>query len=108
MFGRICFPDMINRVEYHPEARKELTISADWYEKRIEGLGLEFLLEVKSAETEILQFPEMPAVYEDKTRRYLLSRFPFGIIYQIHVDSIQIIAVAHCKRLPGYWKRRVT
>jgi hypothetical protein len=45
--------------------------------------------------------------YEGDTRRYLLKRFPFAVIYLTSEKKIQIVAVAHCKRKPGYWKERL-
>jgi toxin ParE1/3/4 len=70
------------------------------------GLGLEFLLEVKSAESKIQKHPDTWQNYEEGTKRFLLKKFPYAIIYLISEDRIQIIAVAHCKRKPGYWKSR--
>jgi len=75
---------------------------------KVDGLGLEFLLAVKDAESKILQNPELWPIYEAGTRRYLMQRFPFAVIYLVSENRIQIVALAHCKRRPGYWKNRVT
>jgi len=40
------------------------------------------------------------------TRRCLVNRFPFGVIYQIKSDSVRIIAVADLRRCPDYWLDR--
>ena len=48
---------MLRQVEYHPEAKSELRESGIWYDDKVDGLGLEFLLEVKNAESRILQNP---------------------------------------------------
>ncbi|MEG4804714.1 hypothetical protein QUB63_29015 [Microcoleus sp. ARI1-B5] len=45
------------------------------------------------------------AVDED-VRRYMVRRFPYGILYAIEEDYILILAVMHCSREPGYWKIR--
>jgi hypothetical protein len=40
-------------------------------------------------------------------RRYILHRFPYGIIYRLLGDDVlEILAIAHHKRRPGYWGRR--
>jgi toxin ParE1/3/4 len=39
-------------------------------------------------------------------RRYLLHRFPFSAVYIERGDFIEIIAVAHHRRKPGYWIER--
>jgi hypothetical protein len=36
-----------------------------------------------------------------------VSRFPYQIVYRRRPDEIVIVAVAHVKRKPGYWKDRV-
>jgi hypothetical protein len=39
-------------------------------------------------------------------RRILLDRFPYSVIYRASADEILIIAVAHLRRRPGYWRHR--
>ena len=41
------------------------------------------------------------------TRRCLVNRFPFGVIYQVNAGMLRIIALANLHRRPGYWKVRV-
>ena len=36
-----------------------------------------------------------------------MSRFPYEIVYRRRPDGIVIVAVAHLKGMPGYWKDRV-
>ena len=48
---------MLRKIEYHPSAKLEIQKSAQWYDDRMKGLGLEFLLEVKSAESNIQKNP---------------------------------------------------
>ena len=97
---------MLRKIEYHPSAKLEIQESARWYDRRVAGLGLEFLLEVKSAESKIQENPYTWPKYEAETKRFLLKRFPYSIIYLVTEERIQIIAVAHYKRKPGYWKKR--
>jgi len=99
---------MLRQVEYHPEAKSEIQESGIWYDDKVDGLGLEFLLEIRDVEFRILQDPELWPIYEVGTRRYVMQRFPFAVIYLVSEQKIQIVAVAHCKRKPGYWKNRVT
>lgn len=96
------------QVEYHPEAKAEIQEAIKWYDDKVDGLGLEFLFEVKYAESKIVQTPNMWHKYEGETRRYLLKRFPFAIIYLTLEKKIQIVAITHCKRKPRYWKGRLT
>ena len=43
---------------------------------------------------------------ESGTRRILLDRFPFTIDYRVTSNTLNIVAVAHQKRRPGYWSWR--
>jgi len=45
--------------------------------------------------------------YLHGTQRFVLRRFPFSIIYLDDPDVLSIVAVAHSKRKPGYWKSRL-
>ena len=40
-------------------------------------------------------------------RRLLVKRFPYQLIYRVEGDEIVIYAVAHQKRRPGYWRKRI-
>jgi hypothetical protein len=61
---------MLRQVEYHPNAKAEIHRSADWYDKKVDGLGLEFILQVKAAGLKIVKNPESWAAYEQGTRRH--------------------------------------
>jgi hypothetical protein len=40
-------------------------------------------------------------------RRYVVPRFPFSSVYRMREDEVEIIAVAHGRRRPGYWRSRL-
>ena len=54
----------------------------------------------------ISERPEAGAPYVANTRRVLLRRFPFFVVYRVLVERVQIVAVAHARRRPGYWGAR--
>ena len=56
--------------------------------------------------SEILESPERWPLHQHNTRKVLLRRFPYSVIYRITESAIQVIAVAHGRRRPGYWKTR--
>lgn len=89
------------------EAELELWEAVAYYEERCSGLGLDFEREVKSAVELIARYPEGWPLRDDGTRRFLLHRFPYVVVYTIHQDRVWIVAIAHCKREPGYWTRRL-
>lgn len=96
----------MRRIDVHPEVYEELEEVRSWYENRAFGLGDNFLDEIEHAMAAIKKAPEAWPVYSDVTRRFLVHRFPFAILYRYDDFTIQIIAVAHQRRRPGYWKAR--
>jgi toxin ParE1/3/4 len=94
-------------VLFHPEAEEEMIASAVFYETRSNGLGHKFLNEIASSLDLISSSPKTWPVFSDDIRRFLLQRFPFGLLYEIHDDYIYIIAVMHLHREPFYWKSRL-
>ena len=91
----------------HPAAYGDLDASRDWYEAKRQGLGDEFLAEVKSAFETIRQFPEARAVEFKNVRRALVTRFTHVIYYRIVSDIIEVVAVHHGSRHPRSWKSRL-
>ncbi|MGH6931682.1 MAG: hypothetical protein ACREEE_04545, partial [Dongiaceae bacterium] len=80
----------------------------EFYESRRPGLGLAFVAEVERAAKLIVLRPTAGAPTGTRFRRILVRRFPFAIIYRQLDGVIQIIAVAHLHRNPGYWRGRAT
>lgn len=93
-------------VGFHPAARAELEGAVEYYESGRQGLGLDFAEEVYATIGRILAYPYSGSTMSESTRRCLVNRFPYGIIYQVTKDTVRIIAVAHLHRRPGYWKER--
>ena len=97
----------------HPEADAEAESAAVWYEDRQDGLGQDFLAELERAFTLVSEspatWPLWPGMPESLgIRRFLLSRFPYGIAYDFSESEVVVYAVAHLARRPGYWKDRLT
>jgi toxin ParE1/3/4 len=92
---------------FHEEASAEYDAAFEWYLERSPDTALKFDAEVGRAIAQITQFPQRWAVGSHATRRFLLKQFPFILIYRERPSGIQIVAVAHTSRRPGYWKRRL-
>ena len=89
-----------------PNAEEEMYEAAKFYQSQTLGLGLDYLSEVERAITSISQYPLTWPKIEGELRRRLVRRFPFAILYFIESEEIVIVAVAHLRRRPGYWKER--
>ena len=93
-------------VEVHPGAVVEARAAAQWYRANSESAAEAFLAEIDHAVGQIDEAPDRWPRYVHGTRRYLLHRFPFSIVYRQQGSTIQVIAVVHGRRRPGYWKSR--
>lgn len=99
-------------VEFSPPARAELEAAADYNERTYAGRGFRLYGAVERAVAFIAQFPDAAPLYpnlpsELGVRRCVVRGFPFVIIYRDLGTVIRIDAVAHTRRRPGYWLRRV-
>jgi plasmid stabilization system protein ParE len=92
---------------FHPKAEQEFDEAVRYYEDCQPGLGIEFAEEVYATVARISQFPDAWSRVSKNTRRCLVSRFPYGVIFQIKSGILRIIAVANLHRRPMYWKNRV-
>lgn len=100
------------RVWFEDEADAEYRAAGRWYEERRAGLGLEFFDEVDAVIAQVLELPragervqQMPA--ELPVRRVAVKRFPYHVFYLEAPQELRILAVAHDRREPGYWKIRL-
>ena len=98
---------MATELEYLEEALEEAEAVARWYAERSASAAAGFSEEVDTAESAIADFPDAWPHYDHGTRRYLLRRYPFSVIYRVESRRILIVAVAHGHRRPGYWKARL-
>lgn len=96
----------MKRVLFHPEAEAEFLAAARFYETHRPGLGLDFISEVRRAAGVLVAYPRLGHQFAKRLRRILVRRFPYGLVYRVDQDAIFIVAVAHLRRRPGYWRRR--
>jgi plasmid stabilization system protein ParE len=75
---------------------------------RSQVAALDFSDELKKALARLRESPQAYPPYLYSTRRMLLDRFPFSVVFRERLHDIQIIAIAHARRHPGYWAARLT
>ena len=97
----------------HPAAEEELQAAALWYEEQLPGLGARFLDAVAGAVGQIEVFPAAGSPLPRRVRGHLLRRrlvaeFPFALVYLEHGGLLTVLAVAHARRRPGYWRGRAS
>lgn len=99
--------------EFHPEADTEFDADVFWYEDREPGLGRRFRTQVGAAIDAACESPESWATWPDWDREPTVrskgvDTFPYRVVYFVRSEVLVIVAVAHAKRRPGYWKDRVS
>jgi len=96
----------VREIELHPEAVSEARAAREWYAERSPVVAQAFVDELERALERVGDRPEAWPPYLHGTRRYLLHRFPFLLVYRVSTGGLQVVAVAHAKRRPGYWAGR--
>jgi hypothetical protein len=93
--------------DFLESARIELEEEVKYYNDQQSGLGYDFAREVANTIARILRYPEAWKKLSKRTRWCRTKRFPYGVVYQTRGDKILVVAVAHLKRKPRYWRDRV-
>ena len=94
------------RIRFLEIAEIELDEAVRFYNHELPGLGDEFLTELMHPLDRIARCPEAWHPCSKRTRRYLIRRFPYGVIYRHKDDEILVVAVANLHRKPDYWQVR--
>jgi plasmid stabilization system protein ParE len=92
---------------YHPAASEEIDEAYNWYAVRSAQAADGFYEELFPAVNKVREQPGLFPACLHGTQRAVLHRYPFFIVYRELLREIQIIAVAHAKRRPGYWAKRI-
>jgi plasmid stabilization system protein ParE len=94
------------KIRYLAVAQAEIQEAADYYSAISPGLGLAFRRELRQLLRLVAGMPLAWPVSGEGTRRCLMSRFPYLVIYAALPDGILVLAVGHQHRQPGYWGDR--
>lgn len=90
-----------------PEVDRELAEAATYY--ATEGgkeLGETFVEEFERTLALLCQFPKLAVIWRGDRRRFSMRRFPYSVVYYLRNDELRIVALAHHRRMPGYWASR--
>ena len=94
----------MKRITFTSVAEEDAAAAVLFYNERQVGLGVDFIDALRSTLRAIQENPELWAFIEKPFRSCRMHRFPFRVLFQELPDRIQIVAVAHLSRRPGYWK----
>jgi toxin ParE1/3/4 len=87
-------------------ALTETEAAIDYYYKAgAPHIASRFLEQLEYTLSILKQFPELGSVTYSETRSFPLNGFPFSVVYHLKNENLYVIAVAHHRRRPGYWRR---
>ena len=98
---------MTPEVEYLDDALAEAEDAARWYAEFSPAAAAGFASELDAATQAIAEAPNAWPSHVHGTRRFLLRRFPYSVVYRAEPTRLIVIAVAHARRRPGYWSHRM-
>lgn len=101
---------MTYALSVHPEAVQELLGAIRYYEERA-AAGEDFANAARRARKDVAESPEAwpPVPYWNDMpliRSRGVGHFPYRVVYYVRGDEVALIAYAHEKRRPGYWRER--
>lgn len=95
------------RTDYHPAASRELEDALNWYLERSPRASERLAIAIDRAVENIRRDPLRFPVVGRNLRSCSVDRFPYALVFQVEPNRIYIIAVAHAKRRPRYWRDRI-
>lgn len=102
---------MNRQILFEPEAAHELEAAALWYEAQRSGLGLAFLATVDRTVEHVTAWPDTGTPVAGVSaslavRQTPVTRFPYRVVYMVAHEDLRVLAIAHDRRRPGYWRSR--
>jgi toxin ParE1/3/4 len=92
----------------HPEAAEEHKKQVAHYEAVQAGLGRRYHAEFQHVLTLVCASPDRSrVVLAPDIRRALFKVFHFDLVYREVDGLVQVLAIAHHRRQPGYWVARI-
>ena len=95
-------------IRVHPEAQLQAEAAVEWYGQRSRYAAGRLVVELRSALERIQQSPNEFPKLGFNARRKTLGRFPYIVVFRETTTEIEIVAVAHGRRRPGYWRERLS
>ena len=95
------------QLSFHPDAIEEAEAAARWYRQRSARAAGRFVDELNDAVDRIVGAPQRWPLGPRGTRKVKLPCFPILVIYRQIDTAVQILAIAHGRRRPHYWKTRL-
>lgn len=96
-----------SEIPFHPEATHDYEEAYIWYFAHGTGLAAEFECEIERGLGLIAGNPLRWPKFDAQRRRLVLRKFPYSIVYEIVKEKIVVLAIAHGRRRPYYWRAKL-
>ncbi len=95
------------KVSFNPFARQEFAEAAGWYADEAGPLRAnDFRNEIQRSLKLISEHPALGTPSAHDTRRLVVHRYPYSIVYRVELDVVRVLAIASQRRRPGFWSLR--
>jgi plasmid stabilization system protein ParE len=97
----------VTPVRFLQPAEAEVDEAVEYFDQQRDGLGDRFLRDLQTTTAFIAERPRSGKPLTPTVRKARLRTFQYNVIYVIDSGEIVIVAVAHHRRRPGYWRSRL-
>jgi plasmid stabilization system protein ParE len=94
-------------VHYSPSAEHDIADVFHWYEAQSDGLGTEFLRQLKILEAKLERYPEIHSIEYSQVRRAFTAKFPYSLHFRIEGEVVAVYGCLHHRRDPKIWPQGV-
>lgn len=91
---------------YHAEAFDEYREAVSHYKNISLNVANQFVINVEHGVALIREQPHAWSIVSKNIRRSIVKGYPYSIFFSEFNGKIYILAMAHQKRKPNYWKKR--
>ncbi len=95
------------KIQFAPEASKDLDDAVAWYNAEKEDLGYRFAHVVDETILRAARYPYFNTEVDPGVHRALVKRFPYAVFYSVTDDVLMVYAVGHMHRMPFFWGSRI-
>lgn len=88
-------------------AEEDFAAALDFYREESDALAGRLYDEIHRLITDICATPRRFRMVAPPVRRHFSGTFPYAVLYVDKPDHVLVLAVAHFKRRPGYWRKRL-
>ena len=96
-------------VRLRQRARRDLAEAIAWYRERNNDVAARLAAEVRQTLQHLEHFPDtggrVPGVDDADLRQLPVHNFPYSIVFIRFSTHVSVLAIAHKRRRPGYWRQ---